>query len=477
MGETINYDSLLILTIFAFITPIFINKIKKFKIPFVVGEIFIGILIGKSFFNLVREDVWISFLSHLGLAYLMFLSGLEIDIDRVKINKEKKKTIFKMLLCLLMFGTSLLVSYLLTLVLYNLGFINNILFITFLFTASAPGLIVPFLKERQILNTDYGQTLLIYTIICEFICLISLTLISSTISHGLTYKNFLFILLFIISFAIFKIVDKTSHIFDFSSSFFSNLHIGVRAAFALILVLVTISDKIGTEIILGSFLAGVIFTLILDKQKEELKYELDILGYGFLIPIFFIMVGVNLNLSSIFKDPNALFNIPIFLLIIFLVKLIPSLLMRFVYDFNKSISAAFITSSQLSLLIVGAQMAYNLKIITASDYSSFILTTVISCIVFPLCFDAIFKHKNIKHLENSSVNKICIMEIVPMNETLFNKSLKEINFPHKFRVFMVVRNNKEILPTADTKILKGDRLIIAGLANKSEEIIKLLNMS
>lgn len=475
MTETINYDSLLILTIFAFITPIFINSIKKFKIPFVVGEIFIGIIIGKSFFNLVHEDVWISFLSHLGLAYLMFLSGLEIDIDRVKIGKEKKKALFRIIMCFGMFGVSLLVSYLLSLTLYKIGIINNILFITFLFTAAAPGLIVPFLKERQILNTEYGQTLLIYTIICEFVCLIALTLISSTITQGLTYKNFLFILLFIVSFIIFKFIEKISHIFDFSSSFFSNLHIGVRAAFALMLILVTISDKIGTEIILGSFLAGVIFTFILDKQKEELKYELDILGYGFLIPIFFIMVGVTLDLTSIFKDPKALLNIPIFLLVLFTVKLISALLMNFMFSFNKAISGGFILSAQLSLLIVGAQMAYNLDIISSSDYSAFILTTVISCILFPLCFDAVFKSDEIKPIENSSLNKICIMEIVPMNEDLFNKSLKEINFPHKFRVFIIVRENVEILPIADTKILKGDRLIIAGLADKSEEIIKLLN--
>ncbi|MCY6959092.1 cation:proton antiporter [Clostridium brassicae] len=475
MATTINFDSLLILTIFAFITPIFVNSIKKFKIPFVVGEIFVGIIIGKSFFNLVHEDVWISFLSHLGLAYLMFLSGLEIDIDRVKFAKEKKKAFSQILMCFLMFGISLIISYLSALFLHKLGIINNTLFISFLFTASAPGLIVPFLKERKVLNTEYGQVLLIYTLICEFVCLISLTLISSTITHGLTYKNFLFILLFVLAFIIFKIIDRTSHIFDFSSSFFSNLHMGVRAAFALMLILVTVSDKIGTEVILGSFLAGVIFTFILDKQKEELKYELDILGYGFLIPIFFIMVGVNLDLSSIIQNPKALLKIPIFLIVIFIVKAFPAILMYFKYGFNKAVSAALITSGQLSLLIVGAQMAYNLKIINNSDYSAVILTTVISCILFPLCFDAVFKSNDITSLENSSIDKISVLEIVPMNEDLFDKSLKEIDFPHRFRVFIIIRNGIEILPTGDTKILKGDRLIIGGLAEKSEDILKLLN--
>ncbi len=70
--EHINYDSLLILSLLAFITPLFINALKKYKVPFVVGELFVGIIIGKSFLNLIQIDPWIQFLSNLGLAYLMF---------------------------------------------------------------------------------------------------------------------------------------------------------------------------------------------------------------------------------------------------------------------------------------------------------------------------------------------------------------------------------------------------------------------
>ncbi|MFD3156615.1 cation:proton antiporter [Haloimpatiens sp. FM7330] len=475
MTETINYDSLLILSIFAFITPIIINSMKKFKIPFVVGEIFVGIIIGKSFLNLVHEDVWISFLSHLGLAYLLFLSGLEIDFDQVKVGKEKKKAILRILLSFLMFGISLLISYIIARILFNLQIVKNISFTALLFAASAPGLIVPLLKERKILNTEYGQTILIFSLICEFVCLISITFISSTIIYGFSYKNFLFIILFILAFLLYRSLKKFSRKIDLSTSFFSNLHIGVRAAFALILILVTVSNKIGTEIVLGSFLAGIIFSLMLDKEKEELKYELDIIGYGFLIPIYFIMVGVNLDLTSVFDNPNVIFHIPIFLIIIFVVKLIPSLLMTFTYGLNKAISGSLMLSAQLSLMIVGAQLAFNLKLINSSEYSAFILTTVISCILFPLCFDRIFKPDNVEQLQDSAVNKISIMEVVPLNKEIYNKTLQEIDFPHGFRVFLIIRNGVEILPEGDNRIMKGDRLIIAGLTKELDNILSILN--
>ncbi|KGN01153.1 sodium:proton antiporter [Clostridium novyi A str. 4570] len=475
MVENINFDSMLILSIFAFITPIIINSFKKFKIPFVVGEIFIGIIIGKSFLNLVNEDIWIGFLSHLGLAYLLFLSGLEIDFDKLRAGNNKKQLVKRLLMSFGMFGISLVVSFVLSFSLRHFGIINNVSFLAFLFSASAPGLIVPFLKEKNLLNTEYGQTLLIYTLICEFICLLALPIISSTINSGLTYKNFLFIILFIVAFLIFKIIQKFSHILDLSTATFRNLHIGVRAAFALILLLVTLSNKIGAEIILGSFLAGFIFTLILDKGREDLMHELDILGYGFLIPIYFIMVGVNLDISSVFADPKSLLKIPLFLLIIFIIKIVPFLLMSYSFGFNKALSGGLILSAQLSLFIVGAQMAYNLKIISSSDYSTFILTTVISCILFPMLFDKVFKRDNIEEIDIEPTNHISIMEVVPMNENILGKSLKEISFPYRFRVFLIIRDGKEILPAAETQILKGDRLIIAGLANKVDEVLNFLN--
>ncbi len=473
--EKISYDSLLIISVFAFITPLVINSIKKIKIPFVVGEILVGIVIGKSFLNLVHDDIWISFISELGLAYLMFLSGLEIDVDKIKVGSEKKKIIRRILMCMGMFVISLIVSYISSYIMYKAGLIKNVLFFTVLLAAAAPGLLVPFLKERGILNTDYGQTILIFSLISEFVCLISLSIISSATTDGISYKSFLFLILFLASVLIYKIIKQFSQILDLSASAFSRLHIGVRAAFALMLVLVTISHKIDTEVVLGSFLAGVIFTFILDKEKEDLKYELDIIGYGFLIPIFFIMVGVNMDLSSIFQRPKSLLYIPIFLFVIFIVKLIPCLLMTFTFGYNKAISSGIILSSQLSVLIVGAQMAFKLGLLDASIYSAFVLIVLISCILFPIGFDKIFSYENIDKTENSIANKISIMEIVPLNPVIYNKTLKELRFSSDFRIFEIIRDGVEILPDGETKILKGDRLIIAGLTSNMDETRRVLN--
>lgn len=471
MEGSLNYDSLLILSFLAFVTPIIINSIKKISIPFVVGEILVGMIVGKSFLNLIADDIWIHFLSHLGLAYLMFLSGLEIDIESFKPAKRKKGS--SILLCLFMFIVSLGISYLITkYYLSRLGLIKNITFFTLLFCATAPGLLVPFLKQRKLLGTELGQTLLIFSLIGEFVCLISLTLVSSTIAHGMSYKNFLFILVFLASFGIYFAIKWAMPKMRFSMEALDSQQIWVRAAFALVLVLVTLSEKIGSEIILGSFLAGVIFTLIAGKNKEELQHKLDIIGYGFLIPIFFIMVGVNLDILSIFKNPRSFFYIPLFLIVVFIVKFIPSLLLIKRFGINKAFSSSVLLSSQLSLMIVGAQMAYDVNLIDTSAYSAIIFTTIISCLAFPLIFDRTYKYSK-KDLEGTYniKDRILIREALVSNQSIIGKALKEIEFPDCCRVFLVVRDNYEILPTGDTVIHEGDRVVLVGFSCKMEEVI------
>ncbi|ENK1242507.1 cation:proton antiporter [Clostridium botulinum] len=472
--ENINYDSLLILSLFAFITPLFINAFKKYKVPFVVGELFVGIIIGKSFFNLIQVDPWIQFLSNLGLAYLMFLSGLEIDVHSIKVSKSSKGT-NNIIICITMSLLSIIVSFIICKFLYSLGIIKDTMFMTFLFSAAAPGFLVPFLKQKDILKTEFGQILLIFSLIGEFVSLIAMTIISSKLTYGLSYKSFLFLIVIIVSFLIYKILSKLQGKYDFATLATNNTHLEVRAAFALILILVTISNKTGTEIALGSFLAGVIFTFLTDKSHEEdLKYKLDIIGYGFLIPIFFIMVGVNLNVTTIFKNPNNLISIPLIILIIYIIKFVPSLVLKRKFGTNKALSGSIILSSQLSILIVGAQIAFNLKLISQDGYSCLILTAVISCMLFPFIFDKVMKYDDLGSIVEANTNKICVREVVPTNKKIFNKPLKDLNIPQGARIFLIIREEKELIPDGSSQILEGDVLLIAGLSDKSLDFLKIL---
>ncbi|MEW8956975.1 cation:proton antiporter [Clostridium sp.] len=478
MENALSYDSLLILSLFAFVTPFFVKGLKKIKIPYQVGEIFVGILIGKSGLNLISSDVWIIFLSELGLAYLIFLSGLEIDFSNtMKKDSSDSKKNNQGIIITIMFLLSVMISYLLIGTLNILGLENGKLFFTLLFTAAAPGLMVPYLKSKEILNTAFGQSLLIFSLICEFVCLIGLSIIASTNKYGFSYRSFLFILLFVAAFLIYIISKKFHNRFTLWAMHFKNLHIGVRAAFALMLILVTISHKIGSEIILGSFLAGVIFSLLSGKAKEELTHKLDIIGYGFLIPIFFIMVGVDLDLKVVFNNPYALTKIPFIILTFLLVKLIPSILLKSAFGLKKSLAGGFILSAQLSLIVVGSQMALDLGFIDEATYGAFVLSTVVSCVIFPIVFEYILKDEILNDNSNKkSIDKLIIREAMVLNDNYINKKLKDIKLPRECRIFLIERNEEEILPDGETILLNGDMILLAGISPNVEEVVDVLTL-
>lgn len=476
MEQTISFQSILIISLLAFITPIIVSSFRRIKIPFIVGEILVGIIVGKSFFNIVQDDIWIVFLSNLGLAYLMFLSGLEVEVEDLKVSDENNKGFKNLILCFSMFLISLVISFLISKFLVSINLIKNVTFFTFLFASSAPGFIVPFLKDKDLLNTGYGQIILIFNLIAEFICLIGITIISSIALRGFSYKNFLFIIVIFVSFLLYIIIRKLFKYFDFSIAAFRNLHIEVRAAFALILLLVTLSQVVHSEIVLGSFLAGLIFSFLFQREREDLKYKLDIIGYGFLIPIFFISVGVNLDISSMFQNPKTLLMIPVLLLIFYLIKFIPSLLLSKYFGIKKAIASSFILSTQLSLVIVGSQIAYSLNLIDSSAYSLFIITTIISCLLFPVIFDKTFNYDDIEKKKKPLIDKVCIRETIVTNEQVFNKPLKEIPFPKNCIVFLLIRDELEIVPNGNTILLQGDILILAGMQEQEEEMLSIVNM-
>ena len=128
------------------------------------------------------------------------------------------------------------------------------------------------------------------------------------------------------------------------------------------------------------------------------------------------MIGVNIDLNSIIKNPSSIAKIPVLLIIFFLVKLIPCLLLKKKYGMRNSLASSMLLTAQLSLAIIGAQMAENLGYINSSDYSAFVVTTVISCILFPILFEKLIVEDKNTVQQVAEEEKIIIREFVISNE-------------------------------------------------------------
>lgn len=383
--------SLMIVTGVAFFIPILLQRLKLKIIPIVVAEIIAGIIIGKSGLDLIDVDnAWLTLLSSLGLIFLMFLSGLEIDFNSFKVkrnkNSGKSKEVNPFLISSIIFTLMLALAYAFSLVLVNFGMIDDPYFMTIILSTISLGIVVPVLKERKVLDTKLGQTVLLIAVISDFATMI-------LFAYYLAFKNgdttivwwiaLLLVLVFLL-YAVLNFYQKKSNMALINALKKGTAQIGTRGVFALILLFVALSETMGVENILGAFLAGVVVSLL--SPDREFIHQLDSFGYGFLIPIFFVMVGVEFDFGSLLEDRSILLLIPVVLVFLFLARNLPTLLLKRWFGWDEVLSSGMLLTSTLSLAIVAATVSLQMGIISEGMNSAIILVSILTCFVAPIMY-------------------------------------------------------------------------------------------
>lgn len=394
MEQHASVTSLLIVIIVAFLTPILLHRFKMNFIPVVVAEIIMGLLIGKSGFDLVQEDMWLETLSTLGFLFLMFLSGLEIDFSAFSIKKQKGKKqtnpssepnafMISTIIFIGIFIASLGLSYLFVLT----GFIDNVFLMTLIISTISLGVVVPTLKEAHLMKTNIGQIILLVAVIADLVTMILLAVFVSIYDTD-GGNTWLLLLLFVAGIVLYFVGNRFKSRKFVSALSTGTTQIGTRAVFTLLIVLVAISETVGAENILGAFLAGVLVSLL--SPDQELIHKLDSFGYGFLIPIFFVMIGVGLDIWSLLSDPKMLLLIPLLLIALLISKLLPVYILKKWYDNKTIVASGFLLTSTLSLVIAAATIGERMEVITAEMSGTLILVAVISCVLTPIVFKKLF---------------------------------------------------------------------------------------
>ncbi|UJF32355.1 cation:proton antiporter family protein [Paenibacillus hexagrammi] len=380
-----SLGSLILVVTISFLVPILLYQLRLRVIPVVVAEILAGLILGKSGFNLVGSDPWLELLSLLGFIYLMFLSGVEIDFTSfTKQKTSAKKQYQPVVVACVIFVSIFLLSGVLSWGLVWAGFVNRVFLTTLIIGTISLGVVVPVLKERKMVQNDLGQTLLLITVLADFFTMILLAFYVSFLSNNMMRMLLLFLFFFLVT-LIYLSVRKfaSGKVFQVLSQ--STIQFGTRAIFALILAIVFLSESLGVENILGAFLAGVIVSLL--RPKKEFVHQLESFGYGFLIPIFFVMIGANLELKPLLTDMKLLLSIPLLLLMMFAAKVIPMMILKKWFSWREVISSGVLLSSKLSLVIAAATLALDLHIISESFHGALILVAILSCLIFPVIYN------------------------------------------------------------------------------------------
>lgn len=247
-------------------------------------------------------------------------------------------------------------------------------------------MVIATLKEKEILGRPAGQTILLTAVLGEVVPMLSLTIYAS-INGGNAGRLWLIILLFLAAIILLRRFKQPYIWFNRISK--STTQLDIRLAFSLIFILVTIAETVGAENILGAFLAGMVMKLL--EPTEATKEKLTSIGYGFLIPFFFIMTGVRLNLRALFAHPQSLALIPVLILCFMLAKLPIMVIYHRRFSTRNSFAGSFLVITTITLVLPSLTVARNLHAINSNQSDAFILAAVVVCIIAPIVFNSVYK--------------------------------------------------------------------------------------
>lgn len=486
MEASSSIISLLIVIVVAFLAPIIRERLKLTIIPVVVTEIIAGLIIGKSGFNLIGTDPWLEILSTLGLIFLMFLSGVEIDFtmftkkssSRLKNgNKEPNSFFIASIIFIFIFA----LSYLLAVILAAFHLVESPFFMTLVISTISLGIVLPTLKEENLTSKVIGQTILLIAVIADLATMILLA-VYVTFKSDDGGNMWLLLLLFATGVLLYFVGRWFRRVSIFQSMLKGSIQIDTRAIFALLIVLVGLSETVGAENILGAFLAGVLLSLL--SPSSDMLQKLDSFGYGFFIPIFFVMVGVNLDIWSLLADPKTLLLIPILFLALVISKLIPVMILKRWYDWKTVIGAGFLLTSTLSLVIAAAEIGKRIGVISEQKASTLILLAVVTSIVTPILFKNIFPRQKEKHVVKKiafiGANQLTLPLSIELNPKKFATVLYHTKQEKVENERVNSRFNVQELPAYDLQNLQDANVFLADIliiATGDDELNKQLALS
>ncbi len=352
---------------------------SKTGIPVNVAEILFGIIIGVSLFDLIPKSPVIDFISSFGLGYLMFLAGLEVDFEEID-HRALKKTV-------LVAVASVSIPFLAGVSL-SLWIDVNALLLGTIFCTTSIGLILPLFRDPQLakqLSNMLLSSVVLVDIMSIFLLAVALATMRGSLGISFLYSFIVMLTLFALplSLSAERVRSKIQ------STLVRGHNLGpdteVKATFALIFLLAAASIWLGFHYIIGTFIAGLIISMVLPKTTLVLK-NLRSWGWGFFIPMFFIFIGAKVDLPVLFSNVRNLIILLVIIAVGILSKLIGVGLVAKLsgLSLKKSIACGLFHSARLSLVVAAADIFVELGLVDESLFSMFIILAITSAIMAPV---------------------------------------------------------------------------------------------
>src|SRR5262245_38766561 len=373
--------SLLLIFVIAAAAPLLCDWVLPIRLPLVVLEITLGILVGPQVLGWAASGPTIDVLSNFGLAALFFLAGFEIDFPAIRgrpIALALLGWLASFLLCLgVGFG------------LQGCGLVDSGLIVGAALTTTALGTLIPILRDAKELSTRFGAYAVASGAVGEFapIVLIALVLSTGESEHGGSLLLMLFFTAITIIGALVALNYRPPKLMAvLQQKMDTSAQLPVRLAILVLASLVILARNLGLDAILGALAAGVLVALACPKEySHALRRKFDGLGFGFLVPIFFVTTGLRYDLEALITSPLALLQLPMFLALFFVVRGLPALWMgRGDLDLRSRLALGFLSATELPLVVAIAGIGVRSGQLMPETAASLVGAGMVSVLLFPL---------------------------------------------------------------------------------------------
>jgi Kef-type K+ transport system membrane component KefB len=373
-------NSLLVIVLIAALAPLVIARLPGPKIPEVVILLLAGIVVGPQMLGIAHFSASIDLLSNFGLGMLFFLAGFELD--RVALLGRSGRTATGA------WVVSILVAMMAVGALAGVGFVHAFLPVSIALTTTALGTLLPMLRDAGEHRGVFGDAILANGAVGELFPIVAISLFLG--SQGTWAALGLLVAFAALALAAGRAVTKlrgkriAAMIQEGSTT---SSQTTVRFAVLLLVALLLISARLGLDAILGAFAAGIVLRAALPEGDEQLEHKLDGLAFGFFIPVFFVVSGMALDVSSVIRDPARLL---VFFVLLLAVRGGPVALMyRRWFGARGALRLGLYSATSLPLIVAIAEIGRQTNVMRADNAAALVGAGLLSVACFPMLARAI----------------------------------------------------------------------------------------
>lgn len=373
-------DGVVVVAAVALAAPLLLALVPSLRLPAVVLELLAGIVLGPAVLGVLEVGPPLALLSTLGLAFLLLLAGLDVDLRSLR-GRPAVAAGAEL-------AGSLLLAGMLGIGLAAAGVVGDPVLVAVVLSSTALGIVAPVLHDVGQVTAPLGQRVLVGAALSDLVCVLLLSVLFSAEGGTASRVVLLGVFLLVVASALVGLraaghVGRIAHpLRDLRGG---ADQIRVRGAFLLLAAFTFLAQRLGLELLLGAFAAGVLLRLLEggDADRGRLTAKLEAVGQGVFIPFFFVVTGATLDVAALAGEPAAAVLAPVFLLGLLAARAVPVLLRPRGLSRRQALAAGLLVATSLPVLVAGAEIGVQLGRLRPAVAAALVLAGLASVVLFP----------------------------------------------------------------------------------------------